>query len=145
MAVLERVEDTLVRISTPDEALQTLVDLINGSRVPEARSLAPGFVARWPEHVSLRRFATVIEPPRAAVSPAVPTRSYARELAWIKAHAREYPGCWMAVLNDQLLAVDPDPEVRAARAAESGHRRCYSNVRRTDRCTCGHLWDALNT
>ena len=123
MAVLERAQDASVRIATPDEALQTLVDLVSQSRVPEARSLAPEFVARWPEDAPLRRFATVIEPPRATVNPAVPTRPYGQEWAWIRAHAREYPGCWMAVLNDQLLAADPDLEVvvRAARAAEGGH------------------------
>ena len=28
--------------------------------------------------------------------------------AWLRAHHKEYPGCWIAVHEDRLIAADPD-------------------------------------
>jgi hypothetical protein len=35
------------------------------------------------------------------------TRSLRREQAWLSEHAAEYPGCWLAVFEDRLIAADP--------------------------------------
>jgi hypothetical protein len=35
-------------------------------------------------------------------------RALDRERAWLQAHAREHPGCWLAVFEDRLIAADPD-------------------------------------
>jgi len=35
-------------------------------------------------------------------------RSLQQERAWLRTHAREYSGCWLAVLGEQLVAADRD-------------------------------------
>ena len=37
-----------------------------------------------------------------------PSRSLDRQRAWLREHAREYPGCWLAVFEDRLVAAGPD-------------------------------------
>jgi hypothetical protein len=45
-----------------------------------------------------------------------------QERAWLKEHAHEHPGCWMAVYGDQLIAASPRLQevLTAARAAGKG-------------------------
>ena len=31
-----------------------------------------------------------------------------REQAWLRKNAHAYPGCWLAVLGDELIAADPN-------------------------------------
>jgi hypothetical protein len=39
------------------------------------------------------------------------SRPLDRERAWLREHGREYPGCWLALDEDRLIAADPDLEV----------------------------------
>jgi hypothetical protein len=50
----------------------------------------------------------VLAPPVARVVPNSEHRSFAEEHAWLKEHAREYPGCWLIVLGSELIASGPD-------------------------------------
>jgi hypothetical protein len=100
--------------------LQRLVRLVEESRVEEARALAPALAAKWPDSPGIRHLARVLEPPKILPNrPGPRGRHLDREYAWLQAHAREYPGCWLAVYEDRLLAADPDRRVvtAAARAA----------------------------
>jgi hypothetical protein len=49
----------------------------------------------------------VLEPPKARVLHGHPTESFEQERQWLLQHRREYPGCWLAVKGDQLVAADP--------------------------------------
>lgn len=45
------------------------------------------------------------------------------EFEWLRLHARDYPGQWLAVLGGRLLAADPDLRQVLARLREAGERR----------------------
>jgi hypothetical protein len=53
-----------------------------------------------------------------------PLAAHEREYAWLQEHAAAYPGCWLAVLEDQLIAADPDfgVVVRAVRQTPEAER-----------------------
>ncbi len=103
MEVAERVE--VQDVQDPDDALATLVRLVEEHWIEKARALAPEYAARWPEHPALQRFALVLEPPTLLPSRrAVPKRSLEAERNWLRHHAHEYPGCWIAVYGSDLVA-----------------------------------------
>jgi hypothetical protein len=88
--------------------LARLRALVEASRVEEARSLIKQLEIQWPESEEVQHFARVLAPPRARRIAGGPTRSLERENRWIRAHAREYPGCWIAVVGDRFVAADPE-------------------------------------
>jgi hypothetical protein len=97
--------------------------LVEEHRVEEARRLAPELAAKWPDSAEIRHLARCLEPPKILPNRAGPrARRLDREHHWLEQHAFEYPGCWIAVYQDRLLAADPDLDtVRAAvRAAIGG-------------------------
>ena len=104
---------------TLEESLERLVALVNSSRVEEARHYVKELVSIWPESDRVQHWDRVLAPPRIlGWKPAV-GGDISGERAWLKAHAHEYPGCWIAVLGDRLIAVDPDLDrVRAAAKAD---------------------------
>jgi hypothetical protein len=93
------------------EALARLVRLIEESRVEEARRLAPELSARWPDSQEIQHLARVLEPPKVIPSTPGPAgRRFDRDHQWLREHAHEYPGCWIATLEDRLIAADPSLE-----------------------------------
>ena len=106
-----------------------LRDLITTSRVPEARVLSKELAAKWPESDTLQHYARVLEPPAVRRLPSANTgRDYRKDYAWIREHGREYPGCWLAVFEDRLIAADPDLKVvlAAAREDSTSVDRCFT-------------------
>ena len=100
--------------------LSALRQLLEEGRVEEARRLAPQLAVRWPTSTTAQHYARVLRPPEVIRSPAsLRGRSFDREHAWVREHAGEYPGCWLGVFGDELIAADPDLGAvrRAVRAA----------------------------
>lgn len=87
--------------------LATLRTLIERGQVERARRLVNELEARWPDAARVRHFARVLAPPKGKVMEGRRYRSLDREREWLRAHAKEYPGCWIAVHGDQLVAADP--------------------------------------
>ena len=75
-------------------------------RVPEVRELVKVLVEKWPDDEWIRHMAYVLEPPVARSVPGS-NRPFDQEYAWLKAHAHEYHGCWIAMNGDRLIAADP--------------------------------------
>jgi len=100
--------------------LSRLVRLVEESRVEEARRLAPELAERWPHSRELQHLARVLEAPKLIPSrPSPPARRFDRDRQWLREHAQEHPGCWIATLEDRSIAADPSAErvleiVRAA-------------------------------
>ncbi len=94
----------------PDLAadLQRLRDLLEQDRVPEARVFVKELEQRWPDAERVGHYARVLAPPVSRGRPDIPARPRDRERQWLKEHAHEYPGCWLAVFEDRLIAADPD-------------------------------------
>lgn len=100
-----------------------LRSLLERGRGDLARELVKELAVRWPEVEHIQHYARVLEPPVARVVPGLPSRSLDKDYAWIREHAREYPGRWLAVFEDRLIAADPDLDVvTAAARRELGDR-----------------------
>jgi len=86
-----------------------LLRLIEQSMVREARALAPVLAEKWPESRPIQHLAWVLEPPII-----VPNRlglernPLEREYGWLREHGGKYPGCYIALYGDQLIAADPN-------------------------------------
>jgi uncharacterized protein (DUF433 family) len=93
-----------------DQKLAELRDDVSNSRVPEARALIRELEARWPESKRVQYWARVLAPPVVVptTGPDPRSRPRDREHAWLRAHGPEYPGCWLAVFEDRLIAAGPD-------------------------------------
>jgi hypothetical protein len=107
-----------------DELLGRLVQLrddVSSGRVEEARAAVKELEARWPDSERVQYWSRVLAPPavRAQPGPDPRSRPLDRERVWLREHAREYPGCWLAVYGDRLIAADPDLEVVLAFANET--------------------------
>jgi hypothetical protein len=94
-----------------EEQLAGLRHLLEQDAVEEARSLAQDLFRRWPESERVHHWAEVLAPPKVSVSQAGQARSLDRERTWLSEHAGDYPGCWLAVFEDRLVAADPDLRV----------------------------------
>jgi hypothetical protein len=98
--------------------LRHLLDLLEADQVEEARRYVKELEQRWPEAERVQHYARVLAPPKVRSRPDIPARSSQRELNWLKENAHKYPGCWLAVYEDRLIAADPDRRVVVARARE---------------------------
>jgi hypothetical protein len=90
-----------------DADLTELRALVEADDVEAARALAPKILDRWPDSPRAQHWARVLEPPKARVLHGHPTVSLEQERQWLLKHRHEYPGCWIAVKGDQLVAADP--------------------------------------
>jgi hypothetical protein len=91
-----------------EEAINLLGQLLGEGAVEEARALVREAAQRWPDSPKVQKWARVLEPPKVRVLE--PRRAIPRdkESAWIRQHAHEYPGRWLALRGDQLIAADAD-------------------------------------
>jgi hypothetical protein len=88
--------------------LDRLRSMVEHEDVDGARVFVKELEQRWPDSRRVQYWARVLAPPVARRVPGGTGRSFAREHAWLREHRREYPGCWLAVLEDRLLDADPD-------------------------------------
>jgi len=95
-----------------------VVALVEAGRIEEARLLLNEMEPDPADLPSLRHLQRAIEPPTAVAVATAPRKSLRLEKAWLKAHAHEHPGCWIAVDEDRLIAANKDRAkvVKAVRA-----------------------------
>jgi hypothetical protein len=98
--------------------LDRLRSMVEHDDVEGARAFVKEAEQRWPDSHRVSHWARVLAPPVTRVVPGKAGRSLAREHAWLREHRREYPGCWLAVLEDRLLDADPDLGTLLARLRE---------------------------
>lgn len=114
--------------------LQQLYRLVEEHRVEDARRLAPELAAKWPDSPEIQHMARVLEPPRILPSrPGPRARRLDQEHEWLRQHAHEYPGCWITVYHDRLIAADPDfRKVEAATRAAIGDEAALLHFQRAE-------------
>jgi hypothetical protein len=95
------------------------VDLIERDRVEEARTYVKVLEGEWPEHPHVRHFARVLAPPAARAVEGKQLPPLHRERAWLRANATSYPGRWLSIHGDQLIAADPSLKVVLERKREA--------------------------
>jgi hypothetical protein len=97
------------------QEVESLQSLLSRGKIEEARRLAGELERRWPDSDLARRFARVLAPPVARVvqgRSGLSREQTEKESAWLREHAREYPGCWVILDGDRLIAAHPS--LRAA-------------------------------
>ena len=104
--------------------LAHLQGMLRQGDVTGARALVRQLERQWPEAAWVQHYARVLAPPLATMHQREPSPSHEREYAWLQDHAVAYPGCWLAVLEDRLLAADPDfgAVLSIVRQTEGGER-----------------------
>ena len=107
----DRQSDELEEDSEYSRGIAKLQSLLTQGRVEEARCLVRQLEANWPESELVRRFSRVLAPPTAHVASGgskAPSREQTqKEGAWLREHALEYPGCWVILNGDRLIAAHP--------------------------------------
>jgi hypothetical protein len=91
--------------------LAQLADLVTHGELAGAWEMVKEMERRWPDDEQVRRFAHVLAPPTISVRQGSTARPHRQEYGWLREHSGEYPGCWLAVLNDKLIAASPDARV----------------------------------
>jgi hypothetical protein len=89
-------------------ALARLRDLLAEGDIEGARTHVRMLAAQWPGSERVRHFARVLAPPRTLGTRPGTGRSLKREHEWLRVHGHRYPGCWLALAGDRLIAADPD-------------------------------------
>jgi hypothetical protein len=87
--------------------LERLEQMLGRGAVEEARALVREMPDRWPDSPKVRQYARVLAPPEVRLGDRGSGRSRDLEHAWLREHAQEYPGCWIALLGDRMVAADP--------------------------------------
>jgi hypothetical protein len=100
------------------EEVQGLRDLLDAEDIEGARRFVKELEVRWPDSERVRHYAHVLAPPVVRMRGDIRVRPLNNEWEWLRQHAHEHPGCWLAVLGDQLVAADPDGSVVRAKARE---------------------------
>src|SRR5688500_3211584 len=86
------------------QALDRLIAMLNSHDVEGARAYVKELVREWPDAERVQHYARVLEPPRViAKGPGTGKSLTPGEKAWLKAHAHEYPGCWIALDDDRMI------------------------------------------
>src|SRR5437016_5224694 len=88
--------------------LARLRSLLEQAYVEEARKFVKELQTRWPKAEQVGHYARVLAPPVTRRRDDLPRRPLDQEQAWLREHAHDYPGCWLAVVEDQLIAAGPD-------------------------------------
>jgi hypothetical protein len=88
-----------------------LEDLVRRGEFAEGCDLVKGIEERWPDDEQVQRFARVLAPPTVSVRQGSPARPRQQEYRWLREHSRDYPGCWLAVLGDRLIAANADAKL----------------------------------
>ena len=70
-----------------------------------ARNLAAQGARLHPDHLELQKMARILAPPRVVRADLPPDPSVQANHAWLRAHADEYRGRWVALRNGQLIAM----------------------------------------
>ena len=109
------------------QEIAKLQSLLTRGKIEEARRFAGELEGRWPHSALVRRFARVLAPPVARVVPGragMSREQTVKESAWLRDHAHEYPGCWVVLDGDRLIAAHPSFHA----AMEEADRRAGSEL-----------------
>ena len=119
----EAARETSPAIDSEEAAVQHVRSLVESSRVKEARVKIDEFLKVWPDSKPLNIAARILAPAVAkVVPPSKPQRSRIREHQWIRENARKYPGEWLLVFEDRLIAsgADLNEVIEQGKAIEGG-------------------------
>jgi hypothetical protein len=89
-------------------ALERVRRLLEEGDVEGARGLIQEVERQWPDAEDVRYWVRVLAPAKVKVRHGERGRPLDRERAWLREHAHEHPGCWLAICGDELVATERD-------------------------------------
>ena len=102
-AFLEQVEAVDWPAHTPDDLSHAIQLALSMNLVWPAHDLAEQGMRLFPDHEPLRRAMRVFEPPTVRMTRGIPLKGIKEAHDWLRAHANEYRGQWIAVNQGRLL------------------------------------------
>ena len=102
-AFLEEMEAVDWSAQAPDDLVRVIQLALNMNLVWPARDLAEQGMRLFPDHEPLRRAARVFEPPTVRMTRGTPLKGIKESHNWLRAHAHEYRGQWIAANQGRLL------------------------------------------
>jgi len=103
-AFLAQLEGVDWSAHTPDDLLRAIQLALSLNLVWPGRDLAAQGLRLFPDHEPLRRAARVFEPPTTRMSRnSAPPKGTKESHNWMRDHAHEYRGQWIAVNQGRLL------------------------------------------
>lgn len=115
--------DLTESVESEEDAVRVVRALVESSRIREARERTDEFLQIWPDSKLLQIGKRILAPSVAKVVPSTkPPRSRTKENEWIKSNARNFPGQWLLVFEDRLIAGGPDLSevIRQGQTTEDG-------------------------
>jgi hypothetical protein len=110
--------------ATHDAEVLRLKRMVEAADVEGARRYVKELEERWPDSPRVKYWASVLAPPVARSTGESTGRRLDDEYAWIKAHADEYRGQWVAVHGSTLVGASADlTEVLAQVKAHPEYKR----------------------
>jgi hypothetical protein len=91
----------------PDDFIRAVRLALMAGAYLAARNLATEGAAQHPAHAEMQKVARVLAPPKAARSTMPPNPGLRANSDWLRAHADEYRGQWVAVRDGHLLGSAP--------------------------------------
>ena len=107
MSTTEIREEPVLSDAELEEDLARLRSMLPQRDIEGARALVKELEKKWPDSEQVQYFARVLAPPVARSLTTRSGRPMNVEFAWLRAHGREYPGCWLAIYGNGLVAADP--------------------------------------
>jgi hypothetical protein len=91
-----------------EQGLAQVRSLLEQADLNAARDCLSRLQEAWPDSERVARLSRLLTPTAVRLEPRKPERSRAAEYRWLHEHARAYPGCWLALLEDRLIAAEQD-------------------------------------
>jgi hypothetical protein len=91
-----------------DAEVQRLKRMVEAGDVNGARAYVKQLQERWPESARVKYWASVLAPAVARRTGRSTGRRLDEEHAWLRAHAHEHRGHWVAVWGSHLVAASAD-------------------------------------
>src|SRR5918997_318632 len=109
MTTKERQPPAAILVSEEwEKELLRMNDLLSEQDIEGARALIRELREQWPDSERVRRYDEILNPGPARVLHGQRSgRPWGRARDWLKIHAQEYPGCWLAVHEEGLIAAAP--------------------------------------
>jgi hypothetical protein len=100
---LEQLEGVDWAAHPADDLLRAIQLALSMNLVWPARDLAEQGMRLFPDHEPLRRAMRVFEPPTVRMTRGTPLKGVKESHDWLRTHAHEYRGQWIAVNQGRLL------------------------------------------
>jgi hypothetical protein len=89
-----------------EQGMAQVRSLLQQADLNAARACLAQLKEEWPDSERVARLSRLLTPSGVRLDSERSDRARAEEHQWLRQHARRYPGHWLALLGDRLIAAD---------------------------------------